>query len=178
MSDEESILSFQEFRLIYESAEKVTDRRINNNRSNYAISLGVMIAIAIIVNWTISNNGYYLWAMAAVLALSSLGMLFCVGWINQIRDYKNLNTAKFKVMSEMAQKMRFDSDYKEVPVSYRPFEREWEILSEMQGALSMQSMGMTLSSTASENLLPRGLIFLFILCFVGAVVLMVNGGFL
>lgn len=38
--------SFEEFKLIYESAEKVTDRRLQTNRWNYVICIAISSAIA------------------------------------------------------------------------------------------------------------------------------------
>ena len=48
--------SFEEYKLIYDSAEKVTDRRISNNKTNYSMSIAILAAIAIIWKWAIDNN--------------------------------------------------------------------------------------------------------------------------
>jgi len=160
---QQTVLSFQEYRLFYESAERVTDRRISLNKSNYAICLGVVVADAVIANWAASRDDqYFYFALGAIIAISSLAVLFCVGWLKQIRDYKNLNTAKFRVLTEMADAVRFETDYGDTPKSYRPFDREWEIMTEMQG-LTPHGMSSALSASKVEYLLPKALIGVFVL---------------
>lgn len=48
-------LSFDEFKLYYDSTEKVTDRRLETNRWNYSICIAMLVAIAIITNWSLTN---------------------------------------------------------------------------------------------------------------------------
>jgi hypothetical protein len=47
-SDRNMRLSFDEFKLYYESTEKVTDRRLETNRWNYSICIATLVAIAAI----------------------------------------------------------------------------------------------------------------------------------
>lgn len=49
-------LSFEEFKLYYDSTEKVTDRRIETNRWNYSICIAILVAIATITNWSLSTS--------------------------------------------------------------------------------------------------------------------------
>src|SRR2546423_109238 len=94
--------SFEEFKLYYESTEKVTDRRIANNQWNYSVCVATIVAIALVWNWSIGNRGFAFLSLTIVTALSALGMLFSSFWIRQIADYKSLNTAKFKVLNDIA----------------------------------------------------------------------------
>ena len=59
-------------------------------------------------------------------------MLFCSAWIAQIRDFKNLNNAKFSFLNEMAPRLAFDRSEDAEVVSYEPFAREWESLKKAQ----------------------------------------------
>lgn len=52
--------AFEEFKLFYESAEKVTDRRLSANRWNYSICTAILIAIAGILNWGLSKTSFFL----------------------------------------------------------------------------------------------------------------------
>jgi len=39
--------SFDEFKLYYDSTEKVTDRRLETNRWNYSICVAILVAVAV-----------------------------------------------------------------------------------------------------------------------------------
>ena len=52
--------SFEEFKLIYESAEKVTDRRLTNNKLNYTICVATVVALGIIWKWSFENIRVYI----------------------------------------------------------------------------------------------------------------------
>ena len=108
MNSSERKLSFEEFKLYYEATEKVTDRRLDTNRWNYSICVAMLVAIAVIMKWSLTTTSL-LWAgFAAVAILASMAVLFCAPWIGQIRDFKKLNNAKFSVLNEMAPIIEFD----------------------------------------------------------------------
>ena len=66
--------SFEEFKLYYDSTEKVTDRRLDTNRWNYSICIGMLVAGAIITNWSITNP-LLLWVgLAADVVLSLMAI--------------------------------------------------------------------------------------------------------
>lgn len=94
-------VSFDEFKLYYESTEKVTDRRLSANTWNYSICIGMIVAIAGIVKWSAGNNFFYV-GITAIVVLCTMAFLFCSLWLGQITDFKYLNNAKFKVLNEMA----------------------------------------------------------------------------
>src|SRR2546421_7874977 len=91
-------VSFDEFKLYYESTEKVTDRRLSANTWNYSICIAIVIAIAGIVKWSVGNPVLYV-GLTAVLVLCIMAVLFCTLWLGQITDFKYLNNAKFKVLN-------------------------------------------------------------------------------
>src|SRR5205085_7470832 len=101
-------LSFEEFKLYYESTEKVTDRRLSANTWNYSICLAVVVAIAVIFNWSVGNRPFFYVGLIAVVILCAMAILFCSLWMGQIDDLKHLNNAKFKVLNEMAPRIEFD----------------------------------------------------------------------
>ena len=51
-------LSFEEFKLYYESTEKVTERRLSANTWNYSICIAIIVAIAGIVKWSTGNRSF------------------------------------------------------------------------------------------------------------------------
>jgi hypothetical protein len=124
-------LSFDEFKLYYESTEKVTDRRLETNRWNYSICIATLVAIAVLTRWSLTTASLLWIGFASVATLSVMAILFCALWVGQIRDFKKLNNAKFMVLNDMAPNLEFDIKNPGAVVSYRPFEREWDKLSEL-----------------------------------------------
>jgi hypothetical protein len=154
--------SFDEFKLYYDSTEKVTDRRLDTNRWNYSICIAILVAIATITNWTLTNP-VLLWAgVAADVLLSIMAILFCALWIGQIRDFKNLNNAKFNVLNEMAPNVEFDATHPGQIISFCPFDKEWKKLSELQ---ALQEVGrsniVALKSSNIEYFIPKAFAALF-----------------
>ena len=56
MQSNEPKHSFDKFKLYYDSTEKVTDRRLDTNRWNYSICIAILVAIATITNWSLTNS--------------------------------------------------------------------------------------------------------------------------
>src|SRR5215211_392404 len=123
-------LAFEEFQLMYESTEKVTERRISNNRWNYSICSAVVVAISLILQWAISHVDFLAIGTLAAILLSFVGAFYCSLWVAQIRDFKNLNSAKFDVLNSMAPSIAFGPPKEDDRYSYSPFEVEWKILQE------------------------------------------------
>jgi len=70
------LVSFDEFKLYYESTERVTDRRLSANTWNYSICIAIVVAIAGIVKWSAGNSMFYV-GLTAVLVLCIMAILFC-----------------------------------------------------------------------------------------------------
>ena len=105
MADADGKLSFEEFKLYYESTEKVTDRRLETNRWNYSICIAILVAIAAIARFSLASVTLVWVGIGAILVLGVMATLFCALWVGQIRDFKKLNNAKFFVLNEMAPRM-------------------------------------------------------------------------
>ena len=102
-------LSFDEFKLFYESAEKVTDRRLATNSWNYSICIAVIGGVAVILQWSLSTPMNFVVGVVAIILLCVMAAIFCLFWVGQIDDFKSLNNAKFAVLNEMAPHLEFDS---------------------------------------------------------------------
>lgn len=155
--------SFEEFKLYYESTEKVTDRRLDTNRWNYSICIATMAAIAVLIKWTLSGFQLVWIGFAGVAVLSGMAILFCFLWVGQIRDFKKLNNAKFTVLNEMAPRIEFDPENPGAVVSFCPFEKEWNRLRSLD---ALDEVGRTniiaLKSSNVEYFIPRAFAALFI----------------
>ena len=95
--------SFDEYKMYYESAEKVTVRRLAINSYNYTVCTAAIVAIAALTSWTWSRPEFRLITIGIDIFLPIMGILFCSLWVKQILDYKILNDAKFKVLDDMAE---------------------------------------------------------------------------
>jgi hypothetical protein len=156
-------VSFDEFKLYYESTEKVTDRRLSANTWNYSICIGIIIAIAGIVRWSTGNTFFYA-GLTAILILCLMAVLFCSLWLGQIADFKYLNNAKFKVLNEMAPYIEFDIEHPNQITSFCPFEKEWRKLEEVKVAVEIsQRKIVALKSSNIEYYIPRAFRILFFL---------------
>jgi hypothetical protein len=157
---DEQRYSFDEYKLYYESTEKVTDRRLAANNWNYGLCTAVIIAIAGLANWSPSQPGFGLVIFAVILMLAGMGMLLCTLWIGQIRDFKELNDAKFKVLNAMAPLVQFGAG--DARTSATPFEREWKIMDEKKATRKVSSMRIVaLGSSDTEIFIPTAFRWLF-----------------
>jgi hypothetical protein len=156
--------SFDEYKMYYESAEKVTDRRLAINSYNYTICTAAIVAIAALTSWTWSRPEFRLITIAIDILLPIMGILFCSLWVKQILDYKILNTAKFEVLNEMAENISFSEDDNS-RISARPFKKEWDIVEEKNGTRKVQNSKILLIALQSSNMefaVPRAFRLIFV----------------
>lgn len=167
--------SFDEFKLYYESTEKVTDRRLDTNRWNYSICIAILVAIATITNWSLSNPRLLWVGLVADGLLCLMAVLFCTLWIGQIRDFKNLNNAKFTVLNEMAPTVDFDASNPGAITSFCPFDKEWKKLSELS---ALQEVGrsnlIALKSSNIEYFIPKAFAALFVAIMLALIIVVVD----
>lgn len=162
MSNPSQQLSFDEFKLYYQSTEKVTDRRLRTNRWNYSICTAILVAVAGITNWSLTSTTFVWVGLAAVLIMCVMAMLFCALWVGQIRDFKKLNNAKFTVLNAMAPLVVFRSDKAGQVVSYCPFEKEWKELEKMDALDQVAKTNIiALRSSNIEYFIPKAFLVLF-----------------
>ncbi len=162
MNDKKLKYSFEEFKLMYESAEKVTGRRLQTNRWNYTICVAVLVAIAGVIKYSVGNMSFFYIGLVSVLVLSGIAILFCCLWVGQIRDFKSLNHAKFDVLNQMAQNVEYDPNHPGMITPFCSFEKEWNKLQEVK---ALQEEGKTnfiaLKSTNIEYYIPKAFIAVF-----------------
>ena len=162
-------VAFDEFKLFYDSTEKVTDRRLEANRWNYSICVAILGAIATIISWSIDKPEFLIMGLATIVLLAGMASLYCTLWIGQIRDLKELNNAKFSVLNEMAPFVAFGDGSNKDIVSFKPFEKEWTALQKAKIAQEVNSMNIiALKSSNIEYLIPKVLRAMFILIIIAA----------
>lgn len=162
-------LSFDEYKMFYETTEKVTERRIAANRWNYSVCIAVIVGISILVAWCSSRPTFFVFATVSVVVFCACGALFCAYWLREITSAKLLNGAKFAVLNDMAKAVDFGRDDL---VSYEPFAKEWDLVVASEGALPVGGLQgrLALRSSGAELFTPRVFGAVFVVVGLGAVV--------
>ncbi|SRR3989344_2687222 len=89
---------FEQYKLIVNSAEKVSFKRQAANKFYLTVNSG-LLAIA---SYAASLN----LALSPTL-ISILGLIISLNWVNVISAYSNLNSAKFKVINDMEKQLPY-----------------------------------------------------------------------
>ncbi len=167
-------VSFEEFKLYYESAERVTERRLSTNRWNYSVCTAIVLAIGGVLSWSTSRESFRLVGVLGSIFLSGMAFFFCNYWISQIDDFKALNTAKFGLLNKMAPNVIFDGSGTTSPArSFEPFEKEWKDLDNaraLQPKPTRVQRALALKSTRQEYFLPGAFRVLFVIIFLGILI--------
>lgn len=87
----------EQYKLYVQTADKVSDRRTSAN--NYLLTVN---AFLITLSGLASSFGHN---RAWLLVVPAAGVLVCITWLVLIRSYRTLNTAKFKVIHELEEKL-------------------------------------------------------------------------
>jgi hypothetical protein len=165
--------SFEEFRLMYESTELVSDRKINFTRANSSLCLAIIAGQALAISWVFQKPQIEPVAYAAAFIVSILGMIFCIYWNGQLWAFKDLNTAKFKVLEEMATRVVFP-DYRERAIkSMNPFFREYQILQD-KNKLGIERGALVQKANFAETVVPKSFFTFFAMDAALCVFLLVN----
>ncbi len=125
------------YKTYIQAAETISGRRQSSNSFFLTVNTGIIGAIGYFGNKEISS--------AWIVSLA--GVILCYAWYRLVRSYKDLNSAKFKVIHEMEKKL---------PIS--PYEAEWEAVGRGKNSK------LYLPFTQIEIWIPR--IFLFVHCVV------------
>lgn len=97
----------EQYKLFVESADRVSERRTSANNYLLTVNAFLVTLYGLAAGWG-DNRA---WAFVVPVA----GVLVCITWLVLIRSYRNLNTAKFKVIHELEEQL---------PAAL--FDREWE----------------------------------------------------
>jgi hypothetical protein len=106
----------EQYKLFVQSVQQVSDRRVTAN--NYLLTINsTLVTLYGIASATLGNRHWY-------VALPIAGILICITWYSLVQSYKELNTAKFRVIHEME---------KHLPASL--FRYEWHACTSGRGRL-------------------------------------------
>lgn len=154
--------SFEEFRLMYQSTELVSDRKINFTRANSSLCMAIIAGQGIGASWAYQKADVEPIAAVTILIVSLLGIVFCLYWNGQLWAFKDLNSAKFKVLEEMAGRVVFP-DYKDLAIrSMNPFFREYQILDDAK-KLARARGNKAQRANFAETIVPKSFLAFFVI---------------
>jgi hypothetical protein len=167
-------VSFEEYQLYYQSAERVTDRRRDLNKWNYSIMTATLLAIGGVLAWSTYQVQREFVGCLGVIGLSLMAALHCSYWIHQIDDFKALNTEKFRLLNEMAPHVRFPESGPGITMrSYEPFRREWDAMDELDQLSEIRRSGvgriLALKSSSAEYTMAQVFRYAFLLVALGTI---------
>ena len=154
--------SFEEFKMMYESTECVSDRKIAFMRNNSQLCVAIIAGQGIAASWSFENREVE-WVIAfTIMVIGTLGVFFCRYWSTQLAHLIALNAAKFDVLEEMANYVVFP-DYKQRTIrSKNPFFREYQIMEDKKKVVQKGDRK-TPTAAEAEKEVPRGFLLFFAL---------------
>ena len=105
-NDIDKNILLEQYKTYVESADKISDRRINVN------TFFITLNSALITVMTIFFSNTYL-----LLLLAFLGIIFSILWFLNIKNYKQINSCKFDIIQQIE---------KYLPINL--YKAEWDIL--------------------------------------------------
>ena len=142
-NDSKNELLLAQWQTCVEMANSISQRRDTMNNIFVTLNLAIMAAVSIV------------WDIKSILILVA-GIVVCVLWLLFIRNYKQLNSAKFDVINGIE---------KNLPA--QPFCEEWA---------KLQSNKKYMDGTKLEKWLPVMFIALYIVTAIIIVVIKLNAG--
>ena len=116
-SDLDQDKSFEQYKILISSAEKISSLRATAN--NYLLSVNSLLVAVHTLGVSLQPNAS--WQVALPLA----GLIICLSWWTLIQSYRNVNTAKFKVIHNL-----------ESNLPSQPYKDEWKLMSKRNIPLS------------------------------------------
>jgi hypothetical protein len=147
----------EQYKLCVEMADRISSRRGTTN--NFFLSLNSLLVTAIGILSRLGSvfAAFNFWW---VIVASFAGLLFCWCWSTNIRCYRELNAAKFKVINAMENKL---------PVA--AFEAEWKWLNPKSKTIKYPQL------TRVEHWVPVIFAVLYIVL-IGIAIILANEAFL
>jgi hypothetical protein len=105
---------FEQYKIYIDSIEKISDRRQHANNYFITINTALISLIGLFCQLKITENICLIKSLIAIVGVVICAIFWCL-----IRSYKQLNTAKFKVLHEIENKL---------PLAL--YQYEWVILGE------------------------------------------------
>ena len=102
-----------QYKLYVEMADRISQRRDQSNRFYASLLAGMIALMVVLARFDISDD---VWVVVFLVG-GIFGTLLSVVWFVNIRSYRTLNTAKFKIINEM-----------EGTLPAQGYAKEWDLL--------------------------------------------------
>lgn len=104
----------EQYKLYLEMADRISQRRQSANSFFLSVHTGLLALLGIIIDKGEPSNSL---GLVLLISVPALVLVYC--WYRLIRSYKDINTAKFKVVHEM-----------ESHLPAAPYDAEWKAVGE------------------------------------------------
>lgn len=91
---------FEQYKMLVDSAEKVSDKRMNAN--NYFLTINTAI---ISLTGLLLTSKIFLLNLNLVKLVGLMGLAICIIWFLIVLSYKQLNSGKFKIIHKLEKKL-------------------------------------------------------------------------
>jgi hypothetical protein len=108
---------FEQYKILISSAEEISSRRATAN--NYLLSVNSLLVTVHALGSSLQPGAP--WQIVLPLA----GLIICLSWWALIRSYRNVNSAKFKVIHNL-----------ESNLASQPYKDEWNLMEKSHIPLS------------------------------------------
>jgi len=106
-------LLFKQYQICVDMADRISQRRMSTNKFYSALVSAILTVILSVFKDNLLSKDNQL----AVFLFGLLGVSICIIWFLNIKSYKTLNSAKFKVILEQEKQLACPA-----------YTKEWEIL--------------------------------------------------
>lgn len=139
------------YKLHVELSDKVSERRGITNKFYITILSGILALISFAVNDGKFIEGVNFYLILFIIGLT--GILLCGVWFLNIKSYRQLNSAKFKVLHEIEEK--FECQF---------LKKEWELLREGKNPSIYFRLSKVEQLTPLVLIVPYLVIFIYSIC--------------
>ena len=96
----------EQYKVYVEMADRISQRRDQSNRFYGSLLTGIVAMIAVVdrIANLQSNTGF---SGFILISVAVAGIVLCAVWFINIRSYKQLNSAKFKIIHEIEELLPF-----------------------------------------------------------------------
>jgi hypothetical protein len=107
----------EQYKLYVQMADKISERRQSANSFFLTVNTALIAFLGLVASPDVGGDSGLVASppLPWVLVVSAAGVVLCYTWFRLVRSYKDLNTAKFKVVHAIE---------KRLPAS--PYDAEWE----------------------------------------------------